>query len=88
MKDVISVARALGDPIRYRILQMLAESENRCCSIPGVEGQSDAVCNCVLMKELDMIQSRVSYHMKELVEAGLVIEKPLGRWKFYLDKLR
>ncbi len=30
-----------------------------------------------------MIQSRVSYHLKELAEAGLVNEEPRGRWKFY-----
>jgi ArsR family transcriptional regulator len=35
------------------------------------------------MVELCMIQSRVSYHMKELTEAGLVSEEPRGRWKFY-----
>ncbi|WP_151191854.1 ArsR/SmtB family transcription factor, partial [Desulfotomaculum copahuensis] len=41
------------------------------------------LCNCELMAVLGMIQSRVSYHMKELTEAGLVIEKPRGRWKVY-----
>ena len=35
------------------------------------------------MSELNMIQSRVSYHMKELVESGLVNEEPRGKWKFY-----
>lgn len=41
------------------------------------------LCNCELMAELGMIQSRISYHMKELTEAGLVVEEPRGRWKFY-----
>lgn len=78
------IARALGDPIRYKIMKILARSETGCCMLPSSEGALPGVCNCELMAELGMIQSRVSYHMKELTEAGLVIEEPRGRWKFYL----
>jgi ArsR family transcriptional regulator len=35
------------------------------------------------MESLGMIQSRISYHMKGLTDAGLVLEEPRGRWKFY-----
>jgi ArsR family transcriptional regulator, arsenate/arsenite/antimonite-responsive transcriptional repressor len=35
------------------------------------------------MAQLGMIQSKVSYHMKELVEAGLVHEEQRGKWKYY-----
>ncbi len=82
MVDCVKVARALSDPIRYRIMLMIARSEKRCCPLPGEENRR-GLCNCELMAALGMIQSRVSYHMKELVEAGLVIEEPRGRWKFY-----
>ncbi|TEB07387.1 Arsenical resistance operon repressor [Pelotomaculum schinkii] len=77
------IARALGDPIRYNIMKILARSESGCCALPGSEGSRPGLCNCELMAELGMIQSRVSYHMKELTEAGLVTEEPRGRWKFY-----
>jgi ArsR family transcriptional regulator len=77
------IARALGDPIRYKIMKLLARSETGCCALPGSEGSQSGICNCELMAELGMIQSRVSYHMKELTEAGLVTEEPRGRWKFY-----
>lgn len=82
MKEPEKVTKALSDPIRYRILKMLAESSTSCCSLPG-EKPRPGLCNCELMESLGMIQSRVSYHMKGLTEAGLVIEEPRGRWKFY-----
>lgn len=79
------IARALGDPIRYKIMKILARdfSQPGCCTLPGCEESRPCVCNCELMAELGMSQSRVSYHMKELTEAGLITEEPRGRWKFY-----
>ncbi|MDH7478774.1 MAG: metalloregulator ArsR/SmtB family transcription factor [Syntrophomonadaceae bacterium] len=83
MDDSIRIAKALSDPIRFRILQLLANGRFECCRLPLKGDSPEGLCNCVLMEELGLIQSRVSYHMKELVEAALVIEEPLGRWKFY-----
>lgn len=83
MDKSIKIAKALSDPVRYKILMMLARSEDGCCPVPGEAGSRPGLCNCELMARLDMIQSRVSYHMKELAKAGLVIEQPRGRWKFY-----
>ncbi|WP_003543957.1 ArsR/SmtB family transcription factor [Desulfotomaculum nigrificans] len=83
MKDNVKIAKALSDPIRYKIMLMLAKSEAGCCPIPGREDSRPGLCNCELMTELGIIQSRVSYHMKELVEAGLVTEEPRGKWKMY-----
>ena len=86
MKDAVKVARALSDPMRYKIMLMLARSEEVCCPVSGeVEGKP-GLCNCEIMAKLGMIQSRVSYHMKELAEAGLVTEEPRGKWKMYFIK--
>lgn len=51
--------------------------------MPGEGDRRPGLCNCELMAELNLIQSRVSYHMKELTEAGLVTEEPRGKWKVY-----
>lgn len=83
MNDNVKIAKALSDPIRYKIMLMLARSESSCCPVPGEEDGRPGLCNCELMTELGIIQSRVSYHMKELVDAGLVIEEPRGKWKMY-----
>jgi ArsR family transcriptional regulator len=80
--DNVKIAQALSDPIRYKILMMLVRSETACCPVSG--GDSPVgLCNCEIMNELSMIQSKVSYHMKELVETGLVNEEPRGKWKYY-----
>jgi len=83
--DNVKIAQALSDPIRYRILMMLVSSETACCSVSinSADESNVGLCNCEIMNELNMIQSRVSYHMKELVETGLVNEEPQGKWKYY-----
>lgn len=83
--DSIKIAQALSDPIRYKILMMLVRSETGCCPVTSNSGSENPIglCNCEIMTELNMIQSRVSYHMKELVETGLVNEEPQGKWKYY-----
>ncbi|MBP1760687.1 MAG: regulatory protein ArsR [Firmicutes bacterium] len=81
MIDTIKISKVLGDPIRHKILLMLvghSEQPGFCCSIPD-----GGICNCEIMAAFGMIQSRVSYHMKELVDAGLVREVPEGKWKYY-----
>lgn len=85
MIEVIKISKALSDPIRYKIMLMLLDYQSRessCCP-SGLEG----ACNCEIMAKFGMIQSRVSYHMKELTEAGLVIEEPKGKWKYYVLNL-
>ena len=80
----IKISKALSDPIRYQILMMLVHSETACCPVISSDSESHmGLCNCEIMNELNMIQSRVSYHMKELVETGLVNEEPRGKWKYY-----
>ncbi len=83
MVDIVKIAKALSDPIRYKIMQMLVESGEKPASLCG-DGCYPGLCNCEIMAELGLIQSRVSYHMKELVDAGLVIEEQRGKWKYYL----
>jgi ArsR family transcriptional regulator len=83
MVDAVKIARALSDPIRYKIMLMLAQAGQGCCPLPDFKEQRTGLCNCELMAGLGLIQSRVSYHMKELTEAGLVTETPVGKWKYY-----
>ncbi|ACL19258.1 transcriptional regulator, ArsR family [Desulfitobacterium hafniense DCB-2] len=77
------ISKALSDPNRYRILMLLVkfergEFEELCCNSP-----EEGLCNCDIVSTLEVNQSRVSYHMKELVDAGLVKEETRGKWKFY-----
>lgn len=82
MIDIVKISKSLSDPIRYTILLMILNADQ--CKLSDCYCSSDeGICNCDIMSALGLIQSRVSYHMKELVEAGLVFEKASGKWKYY-----
>jgi ArsR family transcriptional regulator, arsenate/arsenite/antimonite-responsive transcriptional repressor len=90
VERIVAVGRALSDPIRVRMLGMMAEaaaSGRGCCGLPdlGVPAEvGDAgICVCEFENRFGMGQSKVSYHMRKLKEAGLVHEKKRGRWSFY-----
>jgi ArsR family transcriptional regulator len=90
--DVIGLARAvkaLSDPVRLRMVGLLAEGRERCelpdiCArnIPGV-GTPVGLCVCELQEQFGLGQSRTSYHLRILREAGLVTEEVRGKWTFY-----
>ena len=81
-----ALGRALSDPVRVRMLGMMAEGRG-CCSLPdcGVpaEDQDVGICVCEFEGYFGMGQSKVSYHMRKLKEAGLVREERRGKWGFY-----
>lgn len=62
--------KALADRHRVRILNLLAAAD-------------DAVCVCKLMPGLGLAQPTVSYHLKLLVDAGLLERERRGRFGYY-----
>jgi ArsR family transcriptional regulator len=62
--------KALADPARVRILNVLAT-------------QTDAVCGCDLEGPLDLSQPTVSFHLKKLHEAGVLDREKRGVWVYY-----
>ena len=59
---------ALSDPIRLEVVAVLQGGEH---------------CVCDLMTHLDMAQSRLSWHLKTLADAGIVSGRRDGRWNYY-----
>ena len=80
-----SAAKALADPIRLRMLAQMTAAQ--CCrgpAAPGIFGGGpEGICVCELQSLYDLAQSKVSYHLKVLREAGLVHETKRGKWSFY-----
>jgi len=65
-----AVFRALGDPARVRIVNLLAASEG-------------PVCVCEFIPSLELSQPTVSHHLKKLTEAGLLEREERGKWAYY-----
>lgn len=91
---IAALGRAISDPKRVRMLSMMAEvarSGRGCCDfsgsgVPAEEGE-EGICVCEFEDQFGMGQSKVSYHMRKLKEAGLVREEKRGRWTYYsLDR--
>ena len=64
----VTLFPALSDATRLAILEMLRDGEQ---------------CVCDLQAQLDAAQSRLSFHLKVLREAGLVTDRKEGRWSYY-----
>jgi ArsR family transcriptional regulator len=62
------VFHALSDDTRLAIMEMLRGGER---------------CVCDLQGALDAAQSRLSFHLKVLKDAGLVSDRKAGRWSYY-----
>jgi ArsR family transcriptional regulator, arsenate/arsenite/antimonite-responsive transcriptional repressor len=64
------VFKALADPHRVRIVNLLATSP-------------DPVCVCELTGPLGLSQPTVSHHLKKLVQAGLLDREQRGTWAYH-----
>jgi len=62
--------RALADPTRVKIVNLLARSDG-------------PVCVCEFLPAVELSQPTVSHHLKKLTEAGLLVREQRGRWAYY-----
>jgi len=65
-----ALAKALGEPLRIRILDVLRRSD-------------EPVCQCELIALYGIKQSLLSHHVNKLVDAGLVSVERRHRWAYY-----
>jgi ArsR family transcriptional regulator, arsenate/arsenite/antimonite-responsive transcriptional repressor len=70
VRATAEVFKALGDPHRVRIVNLLAAAEG-------------PVCVCDLTPALGISQPTVSHHLKRLRLAGLVAREQRGTWSYY-----
>ncbi len=64
------VAKALGDPIRIQLVDVLRKHAGK-------------VCVCELVPLFDLSQPTVSHHLKVLRDAGIVDSERRGLWAYY-----
>ncbi|MBD2342358.1 metalloregulator ArsR/SmtB family transcription factor [Calothrix sp. FACHB-156] len=65
---IVAGFHALSDPLRISVLELLRQRE---------------LCVCDLCDALEVSQSKLSFHLKTLKEAGLVNSRQEGRWIYY-----
>lgn len=65
---IASGFHALSEPLRIRLLELLRSQE---------------LCVCELCEILEVGQSKLSFHLKTLKQAGLVRSRQEGRWIYY-----
>jgi ArsR family transcriptional regulator len=62
--------KALADPARVKIVNMLATRD-------------DPVCACEFHPALGLSQATASHHLKKLTDAGLLEREPRGKWAYF-----
>ena len=67
------VAKALGDPVRVQLVDVLRKHVGK-------------VCVCELVPLFDLAQPTISHHLKTLREAGIVGSERQGLWAYYYVK--
>ncbi|MDP2860050.1 MAG: metalloregulator ArsR/SmtB family transcription factor [Bacillota bacterium] len=78
--NISLIGAALSDPLRVEILKHLVREQDRSFNGSATPG---ALCVCHLIDMLKVGQSRASYHLRILKDAGLVTETPQGKWTYY-----
>jgi ArsR family transcriptional regulator len=73
LDTAIAKFKALADPIRMQVIELLRQQE---------------MCVCDLCDQLGVAQSKLSFHLKTLREAGLLNSRQQGRWIYYSLNLR
>jgi len=89
LEHLARVAKALSDPIRLGMLDVMTQGRG-CCGLidpaeRGVPGRGDpeGLCVCEFQEQFGLAQSKASYHLRVLKDAGLVTEETRGKWTFY-----
>ncbi len=79
--DIVLACKALGDPTRLKILDLLKSRGRSCCDLilKGERG----LCACDIEGAVGLSQAAVSHHMGLLRRAGLVSAEKRGRWMYY-----
>ena len=67
-REDVKIIKALADENRLAILESLQAGEK---------------CACVILEELNITQSTLSYHMKTLCDSSLVEYRKEGKWMHY-----
>ena len=79
--DLVLAFKALGDPTRLKILELLKARGKTCCDL--IAREEKGLCACDIERAVGLSQAAVSHHMDLLRRSGLIEAEKRGRWMFY-----
>jgi len=79
--DLVLAFKALGDPTRLKILELLKARWKTCCEL--IAREEKGLCACDIERAVGLSQAAVSHHMDLLRRSGLIEAEKRGRWMFY-----
>jgi ArsR family transcriptional regulator len=79
--DLVTVCKALGDPTRLKVLELLKAKGRSCCDL--IARNEPGLCACDIEDAVKLSQAAVNHHMGILRRAGLVTAEKRGRWVYY-----
>jgi len=79
--DAVAGLKALADPTRLKILNLLKSKGRSCCDL--IARTEPGLCACDIEDAVGLSQAAVSHHMGLLRRAGLVDAEKRGRWMYY-----
>ncbi|HEX4440928.1 MAG TPA: metalloregulator ArsR/SmtB family transcription factor [Thermoanaerobaculia bacterium] len=79
--EVLLICKALSDPTRLRILELLKARGRSCCDL--IARDEKGLCACDVEVAVGLSKAAVSHHMALLRRAGLVNAEKRGRWTYY-----
>ena len=79
--ELVTICKALGDPTRLKILELLKSRGKSCCEL--ISRDEKGLCACDIEQAVKLSQAAVSHHMGLLRRAGLVRAEKRGRWVYY-----
>ena len=72
MESYASYFKVFSDPVRLEVIKLLIAGES---------------CSCTMIEKLPISQPTLSYHLKQIVNAGLATSNREGNWiKYHVDK--
>lgn len=76
VESILKVTKALSDSIRLQMLYLISQRV-------GQPESGDDLCTCEFEELLGLSQSKVSYHLNLLLQAGLITRESRGTWSHY-----
>jgi len=80
-KDLEIAFKALSDPTRLKILEILKRPGKSSCGL--IAKNERGLCACDIQEAIGLSQAATSHHMELLKRAGLVSAEKRERWMFY-----